>query len=193
MSTRSSPRRWRRKPASRSSRTSTAIPWASRAAGRRRSTACGSRTPARSQTRSSEAASRRPGMSRVGLSNPGSATGPNGGLVIRDLTVAYGRRVVLHGVSAEIRPGQVVGVVGPNGGGKSTLLMAVLGIVPIIGGHVTLFGQPASPLRARIAYVPQREAVDWAFPVTVREVVMMGRDPHLAWPRRPGGRDRQVV
>jgi manganese/zinc/iron transport system ATP- binding protein len=115
------------------------------------------------------------------------------GLAIRDLTVAYPGKVVLRGVSADVRPGQVVGLIGPNGGGKSTLLMAILGIVPIISGTVTLFGRPAAAMRARMAYVPQRELVDWDFPVTVREVVMMGRYPGIGWLRRPGRRDHECI
>lgn len=114
-------------------------------------------------------------------------------LVIRDLTVAYGRKVVLKGVQADIKRGQVVGVVGPNGGGKSTLLKAILGVVPVAGGNVMLFGRPAAKSRAKIAYVPQREEVDWEFPVTVHDVVMMGRYPHTGWLRRNSARDRAVA
>jgi manganese/zinc/iron transport system ATP- binding protein len=119
--------------------------------------------------------------------------GLDGGLAIRDLTVAYPGKVVLRGVSADIRRGQVVGLIGPNGGGKSTLLMAILGIVPIVSGTVTLFGRPAATMRARMAYVPQRELVDWEFPVTVREVVMMGRYPGMGWRRRPRRPDHERV
>ncbi|MEX2247954.1 MAG: metal ABC transporter ATP-binding protein [Dehalococcoidia bacterium] len=114
-------------------------------------------------------------------------------LVIRDLTVAYQRRVVLQHVSADIRRGQVIGVIGPNGGGKSTLLKAILGIAPVVSGAITLFGRPASAMRARMAYVPQREVVDWDFPVTVFDVAMMGRYPAAGWLRRPGPRDRDEV
>ncbi len=111
-------------------------------------------------------------------------------LVIRGLTVAYNRRVVLKDVQADIRRGQVIGVVGPNGGGKSTLLKAILGIAPVVAGTVTLFGRPVSEMRRHIAYVPQREAVDWDFPVTVADVATMGRYPRAGWIRRPGRRDR---
>jgi manganese/zinc/iron transport system ATP- binding protein len=114
-------------------------------------------------------------------------------LVLRDLTVAYGRRVVLKEVQADIRRGQVVGVVGPNGGGKSTLLKAILGMVPLVAGKVTLFGKPIAKMRSHIAYVPQREDVDWQFPVTVREVVMMGRYPHRGWLRRTTDEDERTV
>jgi manganese/zinc/iron transport system ATP- binding protein len=114
-------------------------------------------------------------------------------LVIRDLTVAYGRRVVLKGVQADIKRGQVVGVVGPNGGGKSTLLKAILGMVPLVGGSVHLFGRPATQMRSHIAYVPQKEEVDWQFPVTVHDVVMMGRYPHSGWLRRSTNEDRRIT
>jgi len=115
------------------------------------------------------------------------------GLVIRDLAVAYHRAVVLQDVSTAIRPGQVVGVIGPNGGGKSTLLKAILGIAPVIRGTIHLFGQPAPSMRRRMAYLPQRETVDWDFPVTVRDVVLMGRYPHVRWLARPSRHDREVT
>ena len=102
--------------------------------------------------------------------------------------MAYQQKVVLRGVNARITRGQVIGIIGPNGGGKSTLLKAILGIVPIVRGSVTLFGRPSATMRSRMAYVPQREMVDWDFPVTVWDVVMMGRYPHVGWLRRPGRR-----
>jgi manganese/zinc/iron transport system ATP- binding protein len=114
-------------------------------------------------------------------------------LVIRDLAVAYQHKIVLQGVNARIERGQVIGIIGPNGGGKSTLLKAILGIVPIVHGSVTLFDRPSASMRSRIAYVPQREVVDWDFPVTVWDVVMMGRYPHLGWLRRPGAADTLLV
>jgi manganese/zinc/iron transport system ATP- binding protein len=91
-------------------------------------------------------------------------------LVLRDLSVAYGRRLILKDVSAEIHRGQVVGVIGPNGGGKSTLLKAIVGIIPVLSGTISVFGRSGSSMRSRMAYVPQREAVDWEFPVTVQDV-----------------------
>ncbi|MEO8457659.1 MAG: metal ABC transporter ATP-binding protein [Chloroflexota bacterium] len=114
-------------------------------------------------------------------------------LVIRDLTVAYGRKVVLNGVQADIRKGQVVGIVGPNGGGKSTLLKAILGMAPVISGTVMLFGKPIDKMRSRVAYVPQREVVDWDFPVTVMDVTLMGRYPKASWIRRTNAHDRDVA
>jgi manganese/zinc/iron transport system ATP- binding protein len=128
-----------------------------------------------------------------GRSLEGLNDGADGSLVIRDLTVAYQQKVVLRSVNARIHRGQVVGIIGPNGGGKSTLLKAILGVVPIVRGSVTLFGRPSATLRHRIAYVPQREVVDWDFPVTVWDVVIMGRYPHVGWLRRPGAGDAAVV
>ena len=121
------------------------------------------------------------------------ADGTDADLVIRDQTVAYQRKVVLRGVNARMVHGQVIGIIGPNGGGKSTLLKAILGLVPVARGSVTLCGRPAATMRRRMAYVPQREAVDWDFPVTVWDVVMMGRYSHLGWLRRPGAADIRAV
>ncbi len=114
-------------------------------------------------------------------------------LLLDDVSVAYGRKVVLRGISARIERGQVVAVVGPNGGGKSTLLKAVIGTAPLAGGSITLFGRPAASARRRMALVPQREMVDWDFPVTVRDVVMMGRYPWLGRLRLPSRADAEVV
>ncbi len=114
-------------------------------------------------------------------------------LVIRDLTVAYGRKMVLQGVSADIPRGQVIGIIGPNGGGKSTLLKAILGTAPVVSGSVMLFGKPSVSMRQRIAYVPQREVIDWDFPVSVQDVVLMGRYPLSGWLRRTSRRDRGVT
>lgn len=112
---------------------------------------------------------------------------------IADLTVAYGSRRALGGVHARIEAGQIVGVVGPNGAGKSTLLKAIVGLVPISGGSVSIFGKPSGRQRAEIAYVPQREEVNWEFPVTVEDVVLMGRYARIGWFRRAGRQDRAIV
>ena len=102
-------------------------------------------------------------------------------LLLRDVTIAYGRRVVLSHVDADIPRSEVVSIVGPNGSGKSTLLKAIAGLIPLAGGEITLFDAPIGTMRAHVAYVPQREEVDWTFPVTVRDVVMMGRYPVRGW------------
>ncbi len=109
------------------------------------------------------------------------------------LTVSYGERPVLRSVSFDVPAGQIVGVVGPNGAGKSTLLRAVLGLIPLDAGSIALGGQPISQCRNRVAYVPQTEAVDWDFPVTAQDVVLMGRYGRLGWFGRPGHSDRTAA
>jgi manganese/zinc/iron transport system ATP- binding protein len=111
-------------------------------------------------------------------------------LTLRDVTVAYADNIALSYISLEIGVGEFVGVVGPNGAGKSTLLNAVLGIAPLAQGNVRVYGQPIQQARARVAYMPQREAVDWSFPVTVADVVLMGRWPRVGWFKRIGHADR---
>jgi manganese/iron transport system ATP-binding protein len=115
-------------------------------------------------------------------------------LEVSDLTVAYDRRPVLEGVTLTVPRGAMVGVVGPNGGGKSTLLKAVLGLVLPLRGEVTLLCRLVDrQARRRVGYVPQREHVDWNFPVSARDVVMMGRIPSMRLLQRPTAQDRVLV
>jgi len=113
---------------------------------------------------------------------------------IRDLSVAYNRRPVLEDVTLTVPRRAMVGFVGPNGGGKSTLIKAVLGLVPMVRGEVEVLGRPVDRRARRlIGYVPQREDVDWNFPVSAFDVVMMGRIPSVKLLRRPTNRDRELV
>jgi manganese/zinc/iron transport system ATP- binding protein len=112
---------------------------------------------------------------------------------VHDLTVAYHRKPVLWDVDVSIPAGRLVAVVGPNGAGKSTLLKAILGLVPAASGSVRIFGEPLARVRRSIGYVPQRETVDWDFPVTVLDVVLMGRYGRLGWVRRPGAADHAAA
>ena len=107
-------------------------------------------------------------------------------LDIHDVTVAYHRKPVLWDVDLVIPEPQLAAIVGPNGAGKSTLIKAVLGLVPMASGRVQVFGKPVARVRKRIGYVPQRESVDWDFPVSVLDVVLMGTYGQLGWFRRPG-------
>lgn len=109
------------------------------------------------------------------------------------MTVSYGARPVLWDVDATFPAGAMSAIVGPNGSGKSTLLRAALGLVPADAGRSAVLGRPAKQAMRDVAYVPQREAVDWDFPITVREVVEMGRYPSAGWIRRLGRDDRAVV
>jgi len=114
-------------------------------------------------------------------------------LEIHDLTVAYRKTPVLYGIDLEIEPGQLVGIVGPNGAGKSTLIKACMGILPVSGGAVRIFGKPFSKAARRVGYVPQRESVDWDFPVTALDVVLMGRYGRLGLFQRPKATDREIA
>ena len=110
-----------------------------------------------------------------------------------DVTVAYGRRPVVWNVDLTIESPCLFGIIGPNGAGKSTLLKAALGLVPLVAGDVRFFGEPAARVRSRVGYVPQRETVDWDFPVNVMDVVLMGTYARLGWFRRPGSRERDLA
>lgn len=114
-------------------------------------------------------------------------------LEIHDLTVAYQKKPVLWGVDITVPPGQLVGILGPNGAGKSTLIKAALGLVPAASGWIKMFGRPVRESLRRVGYVPQRESVDWDFPVSVMDVVLMGRYGHAGLFRRPGRRDREIA
>jgi manganese/zinc/iron transport system ATP- binding protein len=114
-------------------------------------------------------------------------------LEFHDVTVAYGGRPVLWNVDLVVDEPCLLGVIGPNGAGKSTLLKAALGLVPLLGGQVRFFGAPFDAVRRRVGYVPQRETVDWDFPVTAIDVVLMGTYGSLGWIRRPGVRERALA
>lgn len=114
-------------------------------------------------------------------------------LEVHDLTVSYHKKPVLYGVDLQLMPGQLVGIIGPNGAGKSTFIKTIMGLVKPSSGWVKLFGQPYKKALNRVGYVPQRESVDWDFPVNVYDVVMMGRYGHLGVGRRPQREDHAIV
>ncbi len=114
-------------------------------------------------------------------------------LEIHDMTVAYHRRPVLWDIDMQIPEGKLVGIVGPNGAGKTTLIKAALGLVPLASGKVEIYGKSYQQQRHLVGYVPQRESVDWDFPVTVRDVVLMGTYGHLGWFKRPGKKQYQIA
>ncbi|BAV94243.1 metal ABC transporter ATP-binding protein [Ichthyobacterium seriolicida] len=94
---------------------------------------------------------------------------------VHSLTVSYEKRPVLWDIDFTLPVGEIIGIIGPNGSGKTTLLKAIMGLVPISSGYVKLFDKPFDKVRSRISYVPQRESVDWDFPASVMDVVLMGR------------------
>lgn len=113
---------------------------------------------------------------------------------VHDLTVAYNQKPVLWDIELEIPRGSLAAIVGPNGAGKTTLLKSILGLIKPISGQVIFNdpnGEPITKLKNRIGYVPQSESVDWDFPATVFDVVLMGRYGHIGWVKRPKKEDKQ--
>jgi manganese/iron transport system ATP-binding protein len=109
------------------------------------------------------------------------------------VTAAYGHRVALADVTLDVKPGSLLAVIGPNGAGKSTLLKLIAGLLEPESGSIEVLGAPPRARAHDVAYVPQAEVVDWDFPVTVSEVVMMGRYARLGFGRRPGRHDHHAV
>ena len=114
-------------------------------------------------------------------------------LEVHDLTVAYHKKPVLWGIDLAVPAGKLVGIVGPNGAGKSTLIKAAMGLLPLSSGWVKVFGEPVKKNLTRVGYVPQRESVDWDFPVSVMDVVLMGRYGRLGLVMRPSKEDRDIA
>ena len=114
---------------------------------------------------------------------------PSPTLHVMNLTVAYNDTPVLWQVNGTVDRGTMLAIVGPNGAGKTTLLKSVLGLITPISGRISFFGGTYAEYRKRIAYVPQRMSVDWDFPATVLDVVLMGRYGHIGWIKRPGAVD----
>lgn len=124
------------------------------------------------------------------LVTPAASDGP---LVVRGLTVSYGRKPAVFSIDAEMPAHSMTAIVGPNGAGKSTLLKGALGLVPKLSGDVTIFGRPFAKSRRRVAYVPQRATVDWDFPARVIDVVIMGLYAEIGLLRFAGRRHRDTA
>lgn len=114
-------------------------------------------------------------------------------LEIENVSIGYGEKIVMHNLSFQVPHGARVAVVGPNGAGKSTLFKALVGILPLQSGRILIHGESLGTHKDCVAYVPQREDVDWRFPVTVDDVVMMGRFDQMGWFSRPSKGDKQIV
>ncbi|HEY0654251.1 MAG TPA: metal ABC transporter ATP-binding protein [Chryseosolibacter sp.] len=114
-------------------------------------------------------------------------------LEVHDVTVAFDRKPVLWNIDITLPQGKLVGIIGPNGAGKSTLIKAVMGLLPLSSGYVKLFDKPIDDVRKRISYVPQRESVDWDFPASVLDIVLMGRYGKLGLFTRPRKADKDVA
>lgn len=118
---------------------------------------------------------------------------PDPAVAVGDVTAGYEDRIALEHVTFAVPRGSLVAIVGPNGGGKTTLLKLVAGLLRPIAGSVAVLGHPAGRQARRVAYVPQAELVDWSFPVSVWDVAMMGRYPRIGPLRRPRPIDRHAV
>ncbi|MBD3169252.1 MAG: ATP-binding cassette domain-containing protein [candidate division Zixibacteria bacterium] len=112
---------------------------------------------------------------------------------VADLTVAYGDKPVLWDIDLNVPKGILMAIVGPNGAGKTTMIKSILGLVKPAAGRVLILGKPYHKQRHLIGYVPQRGSVDWDFPTSVLDVVMMGRYGALGWVKRPGKKERDMA
>ena len=112
---------------------------------------------------------------------------------VTDLTVAYREKPVLWDIDLDVPGGVLMAIVGPNGAGKTTLIKAILGLIRSAAGQVLIHGRPYLEQRRLVGYVPQRGSVDWDFPTSVLDVVMMGRYGTLGWVRRPGRQERALA
>lgn len=115
----------------------------------------------------------------------------NTAITIEDLTVTYDVKPVLWDIDVKFETGKLTAIVGPNGAGKSTLIKAIMGLIKPISGKIE-FTQDSTK-RPNIAYVPQTGSVDWDFPATVEDIVLMGRYGHIGWFKRPSKEDRRIA
>ncbi len=109
---------------------------------------------------------------------------------VHNLTVAYEEEPVLWNVSATIYQGSLLGIIGPNGAGKTTFIKSLLGLIKPLAGVISILGQPHKKVSYAIAYVPQRTAIDWDFPINAFDVVLMGTYAQLGWFRRPKKKEK---
>jgi len=114
-------------------------------------------------------------------------------LTVTNLTVAYQQDPILCGLNFAVEAGTLVAIVGPNGSGKTTLVQSIMGLIPTTSGTITIFDEPCITHRHKIAYIPQRSSVDWTFPASVFDIVMMGRYGHLKFGQRPTHSDKEIV
>lgn len=114
-------------------------------------------------------------------------------LEVQNISIGYGDKIIMHDLGFQVPHGARVAVVGPNGAGKSTLFKALVGLLPLKSGQIFIHGEALGVHKDCVAYVPQREEVDWRFPVTVNDVVMMGRFGQTGWLKRASAYDRSMV
>lgn len=115
-------------------------------------------------------------------------------LSVNGMSAGYpGARKIIHNITFDVLPGERIAVIGPNGAGKSTLFKALVGLIPHTTGHISIHGEDCQTSHKLIGYVPQQDEIDWSFPVSVYDVVMMGRERQIGWFRWPGRKDKVAV
>lgn len=114
-------------------------------------------------------------------------------IIVSNLHVSYFGKEVLHDIEFTISKGKSVGIIGPNGAGKSTLLKVLLNLISKDKGDITILGSTLKEVRKRIAYVPQRSTIDWDFPITVKDTVLIGTYPTVGLLKRPGRKERELA
>ncbi len=115
-------------------------------------------------------------------------------LQVDQLSAGYpGNRYALRDISFVVDPGARIAIIGPNGAGKSTLFKAIVGVLPITSGQISIYGEDCHSSHSNVGYVPQQSAIDWSFPASVFDVALMGRSRHIGWFRLPGKDDRDIV
>ena len=136
-----------------------------------------------------------PSRTELPHTEPPRTEPPRDGIALRfgHASLAYGRTTVVEDVDGIVHTGQSVALIGPNGAGKSTLLRSVLGLVDVVGGRVEVLGRTPAKARRDVAYVPQVDTLDAQFPISVGQVVLMGRYRDVGWLRRPGSRDKAIA
>jgi ABC-type Mn2+/Zn2+ transport system ATPase subunit len=114
-------------------------------------------------------------------------------LTVKNLNVSYYGNDAIQNVSFSISPDNLVGIIGPNGAGKSTLLKALLNLIPKDKGEIRINGKPINQVRKHVAYVPQRSNIDWDFPITVLDTVLLGTYPNLGFFKRPKRKEKELA
>jgi manganese/zinc/iron transport system ATP- binding protein len=112
---------------------------------------------------------------------------------LHDITVSYHKKPVLWDIDLTLPMGSIIGIIGPNGAGKSTMIKAIMGLVELSSGYVKMFDKDLDKVRSKVSYVPQKESVDWDFPASVLDVVLMGRYGKMGLFRRPRKADKEVA
>lgn len=114
-------------------------------------------------------------------------------IIVKNLTVSYNKHAVLHNLDFHASKGTLTGIIGPNGSGKTTLIRTIMGLIKPTSGSITMYGNGHKQHLSKVAYVPQKSNIDWNFPITVFDMILMGRYGHLSWCQRPTSKDIDIA